>query len=269
MKILKGIAYAVLILYGIVLVSLYFLQTRLIFYPGRLSKEFKFKLGDHGEEVFITTQDGEQINALFFKGSGPDVILYFHGNAGDLSGWQFVQEDFTEHGYSILIIDFRGYGKSSGTISENGFYKDADAALAFLLKEKNYKPEDIIIYGRSIGTGPAVDLASCHQTKGLILESPYASLKKLANEKLPMLFPGLFLKYHFNNAEKIKKVKSPVVLIHGSQDTLIPPSHSEQLLKNIQSKKLMVLVPEGSHNDLSQFSEYQDFLKDTLPGFLE
>jgi fermentation-respiration switch protein FrsA (DUF1100 family) len=224
-------------------------------------------LGLTGEEVFISTEDGERINGIFYGGTRSEVILYFHGNAGDLSGWQFVAEDFTEQDYNILIIDYRGYGKSSGAISERGFYHDADAAYDFLIREKNFNPQDIIVYGRSIGSGVAVDVASRFPIKGLVLEAPYSSLRKLADEKLPFMFPSLYLSSSFDNLRKIQSVKCPVIIIHGEQDTLIPSSHSNALFGKINSRKKMIVVPQGSHNDLNAFPEYDDFLRNVLPQF--
>src|SRR5688572_17744940 len=103
MEYLKIIAWTIIIIYLMVVVVLYTLQTRLIFYPGRLTANYQFKPGSGGKEVFLNTSDGEKINALFFRNSKADVILYFHGNAGDLSGWQFVSEDFTSAGYNFFI----------------------------------------------------------------------------------------------------------------------------------------------------------------------
>lgn len=269
MNLFKILACLIVVLYFVVIVLLFVYQARLIFYPGKLPRNFIFRLNDKDKEVFLETSDHEEIHALYYEGSRPEVILYFHGNAGDLSGWQFVSEDFTAHGYNFLIIDYRGYGKSSGKISEKGFYHDAEAAYTFLVQEKGYAPENIIVYGRSIGSGVAVDLASRYPVKGLVLESPYASLSRLANEKLPFLFPSLYLRFRFNNLEKIKKIKSPVILLHGSNDSLIPPSHSERLLKKITGKKKLIIIKEGSHNDLNSFEEYNRFLEEDLPSFFE
>lgn len=242
------------------------LQTRLIFYPGVLKPDFKFKLGEHGEEIFLKTADGEKINALFFNNVGQDVILYFHGNAGDLSGWQFVAEDFTELGYNFMIVDYRGYGKSSGSISEDGLYQDSEAAYNFLI-ERGFSSKSIVLYGRSIGSGMAVELATEYPCKGLILEAPFISMGKLANEKLPYLFPSLLLKYRFDNFAKINRVRCPVVFLHGSADTLIPPSHSARLFEKFSGKKKMIVVEGGSHNDLHAFRQYAEFMKDVLPTF--
>jgi len=268
MSVLKTIAWIIVAVYGVVLILLYTLQSKLIFYPGVLDPAFAFKLGPSDEEVTIKTSDGERINALFFSNKSRDVILYFHGNAGDLSGWQFVAEDFTELGYNFLIIDYRGYGKSSGKISEKGMYLDAEAARHYLIL-KGFAPENILVYGRSIGSGVAVDLASRQPCKGLILESPYSSLGKLANEKFPLFFPSLLLKYRFESVQKITNVKCPVIFLHGSDDTLIPASHSRRLFQKFTGKKKLIIVDRGSHNDLHAFTEYEDFLKGVLPSFFQ
>jgi fermentation-respiration switch protein FrsA (DUF1100 family) len=246
-------------------VLLYAFQTRLIFYPGKLSPDFNFASDINGRELFINTADDERINGLFFPNTGKGVILYFHGNAGDLSGWQFVAQDFFSTGYNFLIIDYRGYGKSSGELSERGFYLDAEAAYNYLTKQ-GFDPKDIVIYGRSIGSGVAVDLASRKPCQGLILESAYSSMGKLANEKFPFFFPSLFLRYWFDSINKINKVKSPVIFLHGSGDTLIPPGHSRRLFEKFTGKKKLIMVQHGGHNDLNVFHEYASFLHD-FPAF--
>lgn len=266
MNTLRIIAWTFVVIYCMIIVLFYTLQTKLIFYPGILSPDYRFKTGATGEEISLRTSDGESISALFFRGPDPAVILYFHGNAGDLSGWQFVAEDFTALGFNFMIIDYRGYGKSTGRISEQGLYLDATAAYAFLL-EKGFKPDRIIVYGRSIGSGVAVDLASKNPCRGLVLESPFSSLGKLANEKLPLFFPSLYIKYKFDNLGKINQVKCPVVFLHGSGDILIPPSHSQKLFDAFQGKRRMILVEGGAHNDLHAFKQYESFMAEVLPRF--
>jgi uncharacterized protein len=269
MKLLIVTAIVIIALYLMLIIVLYVLQARLIFYPAPLPGRFRFNLGNNGQECFLQTTDGERINALFFKGHRPEVILYFHGNAGNLSGWQFVAEDFTTPGYNLMIIDYRGYGKSTGSVSEHGLYNDAEAAYHFLLNDKGFKPSDIIIYGRSIGTGPAIQLASTYPCRGMVLEAPYVSLAKLANEKLPFLFPSFYLRFRFSNIQKINNVKNPVVFIHGDNDTLIPASHTEALYKKFTGPKKKVIVRGGSHNDLNSFPEYNAFLEGVLPSFFD
>jgi pimeloyl-ACP methyl ester carboxylesterase len=213
MYILKIIATTIIVIFFIAVIALYIFQTRLIFYPGKLSKNHRFNLRPTDKEVFLKTSDDETIHGIFYRGYRSEIILYFHGNAGDLKGWQFAVEDLIDLGYNVLLIDYRGYGKSTGTISEKGFYADAEAAYQFVMHQKDFTIKDIIIYGRSVGTGVAVELASRHKVKGLILESPYTSLKKLANEKLPFFFPSLYLRYNFDNLKKINQVKFPIRFI--------------------------------------------------------
>lgn len=260
MNTLKIIAYAIVAVYVLAIVLLYAFQRRLIFFPGKLPENFNLKLKANQAEVFLDTPDGERIHALFCRGNRPEVILYFHGNAGDLNGWKFATEDLTALGYNVFIIDYRGYGKSSGEISEQGFYNDAEAAYRYLLETRDYKPADIIIYGRSIGTGVAVELASRHTPRALILESPYTSLGALANEKLPFFFPSLYIRYSFNSLKKIGAIPCPVILLHGTKDELIPVAHSQKLMKSITGEKKLFLIEGGGHNDLNAFEGYKKFL---------
>ena len=268
MNTLKTIAWICVLLYCGVVVLLYTLQSKLIFYPGILTPDFKFNTGPKGEEVVIETADGERISALLYRNELPDVILYFHGNAGDLSGWQYVSEDFTALGFNFFIIDYRGYGKSTGKISERGFYRDGEAAYRYLL-ENGFEPGNILVYGRSIGSGVAVQIAANHPCKGLVLESPFASLASLANEKLPFFFPSLYLRFRFDNLRKIEYVKCPVIFLHGSADTLIPPHHSAKLFERFPGRKKRILVHGGAHNDLHAFTQYEDFVTAVLPTFFQ
>jgi hypothetical protein len=180
-----------------------------------------------------------------------------------------VASDFTSLGYSFLLIDYRGYGKSSGTITEKGLYADAETAYQFLVSKKNFAPGQIMVYGRSVGTGIAVDLASRHELKGLILEAPFISMKKLGNEKMPFLLPSLTLRFHFDNPSKINNVQCPVLFIHGDLDTLIPPTHSEVLFEKFTGIKKRVVIKNGGHNDLNRFEEYHEVLEVVMPDFFE
>jgi len=256
----------ILIIYFAVLGLAYFFQEGVIFYPGKLQDDFVFELENGAEEVFIQTKDGERINGIYYPGSRPELVLYFHGNAGDLSNWQYVSQDFVRAGYHFFIIDYRGYGKSTGRIAESGLYNDARAAYNYVTATKGFSPEQVIIYGRSIGTGIAIDLAGKVSSRGLILESPFTGLKNLARQKFSLILPSLILRFDFNNLAKINSVKSPVLFLHGSNDTLIPPSHSQQLFDSFDGKKEIVIVADGSHNDLSAFSAYQKLLTERAPG---
>lgn len=266
MHLLRVFAFVCIILYFLIAILLWLFQSRLIFHPGVLSAGYKFTAG-RAHEVFFETSDGERLNGLYFSNGGKHVILYFHGNAGNLSGWQHVAEDFASTGYDFFIIDYRGYGKSSGKITEKGLYLDAQAAYHYLI-ERGFTPQNILIYGRSLGSGIAVDLASKKPCQGLILESPYASFTRLANEKFPLFFPSLYLNYRFDSMAKINQVRSPVIFVHGADDTLIPAIHSSLLFERFNGKKKLIIVPHGSHNDLNAFREYDKFVRDFPDFFL-
>ena len=148
MKALKIIGFLIL-LYALILMVTFSLQSKLIFFPEKLDQNFQYTLDSNSEEVFIKTSDGETINGIYHQGEKQTTILYFHGNAGSLKDWQYIVADFTDLGYSFLIIDYRGFGKSSGKLSEAGLYLDGKAAFNYLKNQKSVSPQELIIYGRS------------------------------------------------------------------------------------------------------------------------
>lgn len=253
-KYFKVSAFIVFVYISIIMLG-FSAQTKLIFHPTKLDKGYKFRSDLHYEEVFLTTPDSVKINGLFFPAQSEKVILYFHGNAGSLDSWQFVYERFQALEYNFFIIDYRGYGKSTGKISEDGLYIDAQTAYDYLIKE-GFQENKIIIYGRSLGTGVAVNLASNKNINALILEAPFTSAKKLASEKFPYLFPSLYLKYQFDNISKINNVRAPLLIIHGKQDSTIPFKHGQMVYDRFTGKKLILSINGGHHNDLGEFPEF-------------
>jgi len=199
------------------------------------------------------------INALHFKAADPKgVVLYFHGNAGSLNNWGYVAPDFLSNGYDLFIIDYRTYGKSTGKLNEKALLGDADSLYRFLLKQ--YPEDQIIVYGRSLGTGIAVKLAQDHSPKMLVLESPYYNFLTLARHHFPFLPNALILRYRFRTNKWIVHVKCPIYLFHGTDDGIIPYDSSTRLMELIGDKGTLFSVNGGGHNNLSQFREYHDAL---------
>jgi fermentation-respiration switch protein FrsA (DUF1100 family) len=260
MKMLFKMAIALILIFIAIIALAWLFQTRLIFFPSRLPSDHIFRNDLQHEEVFLTTSDSVSINALFFPSAGNKVILYLHGNAGCLDSWQYAWDDFRMPEYNFLIIDYRGYGKSTGRISEDGFYTDAQSAYDYLLK-RGFLPENIVVYGRSIGSGVAVHLASTNPIGALILEAPYTSVRKLASEKAPLLLPWLYIKYRFDNLGKINAVKAPLLVIHGTGDNTIPFVHGQSLFESFNGKKTMLTIEGGNHNNLAEFREFGDGIK--------
>jgi pimeloyl-ACP methyl ester carboxylesterase len=256
MKVIKKLSYVLVALYAILLIAAYTFQDKLMFHPDIIAKDHTYQLASEGKEVFINTDDGQTISGLLTKGQGSKyVILYLHGNAGSLDKWQWVSNDLKELNCDMFIIDYRGFGKSTGSFSENGLYSDAQAAYDYLISA-GYEPDDIIIYGRSLGTGIAVDLATKRKAKAMILESPYSSITKVGKERYPYLLPGLLSKYKFNSLEKAPKLTIPVLILHGDSDDVISCDHSKELYAAIKSPKRLVVIKGGGHNNLIRFPEH-------------
>jgi fermentation-respiration switch protein FrsA (DUF1100 family) len=241
---------------------LYFGQENLIFYPEKLPSNYKYAFSGRFQELMWEV-DGAKINALHFRVEHPQgVVLYFHGNAGSLRDWGDVAVDFTIRGYDIVIPDYRGYGKSTGEIKNEGMlYRDAAVAYAYL--QRQYPENEIVIYGRSIGSGPAVYLAKSSKPRMLILEAPFYSMRDVAQYHYPFLPIGLIdwiLRYPMRCDLWIPEVVCPIYLFHGTKDEIVPYRSSEKLLKLIKTKGELITIEGGMHNDLSEFKLYRDQL---------
>ncbi|RVU48472.1 alpha/beta hydrolase [Lujinxingia sediminis] len=231
-------------------------QSRLIFYPERLAADVDFELPRSAEEVQITTSDKEVLSAVLHRAqSSQGVILYFHGNAGSLRTWKDVSSDFVPLGYDTLVLDYRGYGKSTGRITEAGLYEDGRAAYRWLIQQ-GYHPDDVVIYGRSIGSGVASKVVSEVEARALILESPFSSLVTLGRELMPWALPGLTLRFRFPNEIHLAQTSLPVLLVHGRADELIGAHHSERLAEVLGERAELHLIEGGAHNDLAAFAPY-------------
>lgn len=239
-------------------------QTSHIFFPQTIKQDFKYSpvAGIVPEEVFINEQDSTRINELFFKGSSGKVILYFHGNAGGLDSWQYIYKYYHDLDINFLIIDYRGYGKSTGNITEEGLYSDGKASYDYLVS-KGFVPDSIIVLGRSIGTGIATDLASKYQVGALILESPFADFEALVKHMTSASVPSV---YKFKNLEKINSIKCPLLVIHGKKDELIDFSNGQKIFEAYQGKKQFLPIEDGTHNNLPDFPEYGQAIKLFISG---
>ena len=238
------------------LIMISFFQEKLIFMPSKLPDDYQYQFLAKFEEMNIEVEKNVSINSLLFKQKqSRGLIFYMHGNAGNLAGWGGVSRDLLPFGYDVFIYDYRGYGKSGGKISsEEQIYHDAEILLESL--KKNYKEEQIILYGRSIGSGVASYLATKHKVKALILETPYYNLTWLAKHYYPFI-PTFFLKYKFANNEYLKNVTSPIFLIHGTDDEVIPYINSTLLAKDFPQAKF-ITINGGHHNDLINFQEFRE-----------
>ena len=240
----------------------YVAQEHIIFYPESLPPDFRYSFPYPFEEVTLPV-DGATMNALLFKAENKKgVILYFHGNAGNLEGWGEIAPEFTRRGYDIFIPDYRGFGKSTGKLkNEDMLHRDAERAYIYL--KERYPENQIILYGRSVGTGIAVHLAKSVKPRLLILETPFFSLldtAKYHHPYMPNKLLKLILKYPLRTDLWISHVSCPVYLFHGTKDEIVPYSSSERLFPLINAEKRFVTIPGGGHNNLSDFKVYHEQL---------
>jgi alpha-beta hydrolase superfamily lysophospholipase len=262
MKMISSLILTILSIVTVLSLLIYFFQDKLIFFPQKLEASFKFRFRDNFRERYFETSKNVRIHALHFQVKNPNGLIYYlHGNAGSLQGWGEVAGDFTVHGYDVLMIDYRGYGKSNGTITESGLLKDAIVIYDTMRKEYNEK--SIVVYGRSIGTGIASYVASERSPGMLILESPYYNLPDAAKSYFPWV-PSSLIRFKFRNDLHLKKITCPVILFHGTLDEVLDVKGSYKLKPLLKPDDRLIIIEGGRHNDLSFFEEYQTELKKIL-----
>ncbi len=264
-RMLGIIAVSILLFYIFSSTAYYFLQEKVYFLPDKLEADHQFNFKGEWKEVFLDSQHEGRIHGLHFSSGGNNgAILYLHGNAGSLAGWGHVAEDLLPHGYDVFMIDYRGYGKSTGALSEQNLFSDTQEAYDYL--KNHYTEDSIIVYGRSIGTGMAVNVSSRNQPQKLILETPFTNLVDLAHSYFPIFFHNILVRYPFNSDQYIVEVSCPVMIIHGTNDEVVPFRFGKELSKNVPKELLTwVTIQNGEHNNLSAFPEFHQ----AVSGFLK
>lgn len=257
-----GIAFLLSLLF--LLAMMHFLQERLIFLPTKLPPDYEYSFSDNFEELFLEATDGAQLNAIHFKSSNSKgLILYFHGNAGDLSRWGEIASFFVEKQFDVLVMDYRTYGKSTGSLSEENLYSDSQ--LFYDYAKAQYPEAEIIVYGRSLGTAMATYLASKNSPKQLILETPFYNLKEIAQERFPLLPIKALLSYSFSSNEHIQSVAAPITIVHGTDDSVVPYESGKRLYEAAPDiNKKFITIKGGEHNNLVQFDAYHQGIKEAL-----
>lgn len=264
---MKKIILKSLIVLGIIYISicglLYFFQEKIIFHPSQLSTEYKFQFEQNFEELKIKAEDGVSLSGVLFKAdSSKGLIFYLHGNGGCLDTWGTIAKTYTDLHYDLFILDYRGYGKSEGTISsQDQLFKDVKTAYDKL--KTKYDENRIIVLGYSLGSGLATNLASTNNPKLLILQAPYFSIADLMQKDYPII-PTFILKYNIETNIYIQKCKMPIVIFHGDSDDMIYTNSSVKLKALAKpSDQLFILKGQG-HNGMSDNPAYQQDLKKIL-----
>lgn len=253
----------IIIGYLVLLALVYLLQERFIFKPEKLKQNFQYKYDTPFKELFFDVEEGVRINGLHFSVKNPlGLVLYFHGNSRSIKGWAKYAKDFSRYQYDVVLVDYRGFGKSTGKRSEKDMLSDMQFVYDTLTT--TYHENHILVYGRSLGSGFAAKIASDNKPRYLILDAPYYSFKKTVQRFLPILPMRFVLRFHIRTDKWLPKVNCHTYILHGTKDWLIPISQSEQLQALSPRKVTLIRIQGGGHNNLPSFPEYHNFLRDIL-----
>ncbi len=252
----------------------FFMQPGMIYYPDIPTRNIQYtpaSIGLDFQSVNFVTDDKVKLHAWYIPSDNPRAtVLFCHGNAGNISHRLDSIQIFNRLGLNVFIFDYRGYGQSEGKMTEKGSYLDAEAAWKYLTYNKNILPGNIIIFGRSLGGAIASWLASHHEPAALIIESSFSSVNSMGKHFYPFLPVSLISRFSYNTAEYVKNVSSPVLIIHGPNDEIIPYSEGQKLFASASEPKRFFDL-RGGHNDgfIATGSKYvralDGFISDHLP----
>jgi fermentation-respiration switch protein FrsA (DUF1100 family) len=242
------VAGVALVGYVLILTALVLGQDRLLFFPTRVLAGGPEAFGLRAEALSIRTEDGVSLHGWWIKGSGRKALLYFHGNAGNaadrLARTKILNERFH---LDVFLVDYRGYGRSEGSPSEDGLYRDGRAIYEEAVRN-GFGADQIIPFGESLGSAVAIRLATERECAALILETPFLSVPALARVHYPFV-PSFLVTNRFDNASRIGAVEVPTLWILAELDEVAPPSHGRRLFDLARSRKTLVVIPAAHHND--------------------
>lgn len=250
--------------YAIVSILLYYLQDYFFFKPEKLPTDFQFYYENQEvEEYTVETRDGASLNGLHFKVKDTKgVVLYLKGNSRSIKGWGKFAVDFTRNGYDVIMMDYRGFGKSTGHRNQKALKRDGQ--MVYNMIRQKVAEKHIIVYGRSLGSGLATKIASVNDPRMLVLDAPYYSLTKVASRYMPFMPLSWLIKYPLPTYKWIRYVQCPIHIIHGTDDTLIPYKTSVKLSKIKPKQTKLHTVIGGGHKNLNNFESYHKMLTEIL-----
>lgn len=250
----------ILLAYLAISILVYFFQDIILFRPEKLSKEFQFEYEKlRFQEYLIDVKPGVQLSGIRFKADHPiGVVFYLKGNSRSIKGWGKFAIDFVRYGYDVIMVDYRGFGKSTGIRTQEEI--KADLQLVYNKIKEKVDEKHIVLYGRSLGSGFATKLASANNPRMLILDAPYYSMSKSTGRYMPFMPMSVLLKFPIPTYKWIKHVKCPIHIIHGTHDRLIPFSSSIKLAAINPGLTRLHPVVQGGHNNLHNFESYHEIL---------
>lgn len=237
--------------YALLVAVVYFMQGRMLYLPDLPGRTLTLTPADVGmdyHDVFIKTVDGVMLHGWFIGEQSSRVVLFFHGNAGNISHRLDSIRQFRDLGLSVFIIDYRGYGQSEGRTTERGLYRDADAAWRYLTEDRGIAAANIIVFGRSLGASVASRLAGKQKPLALIVESSFTSVPDIAQDLYPWLPARWLSRLRHATRDYIQDVHCPVLVIHSRDDEIIPFHHGEAIFAFANEPRTLLEI-RGTHND--------------------
>jgi fermentation-respiration switch protein FrsA (DUF1100 family) len=254
---------------AVLLVTLWAGQRRLIYFPdSRVPAPGAAGLAGV-EEVVFRADDGTRLAGWFVPADDRvprGTVLAFNGNAGNRAYRAPFASALRRHGLNVLLFDYRGFGGSTGSPTESGLMADGRAALAYLMTRRDVDPLRLVFFGDSLGTAVATALAAAHPPAALVLRSPFASIADVGAVHYPFLPVRLLLRDRFSAIDLIPRVTSPLLVIMGGRDQIVPPDHSRRLYEAATARKEILVLPEADHNDVELLAG--DEMIDAIVGFL-
>ena len=231
--------------------------------PTQLEVDYVFNFDNDFEEITLKAEDNAKLNGLHFKVENPKgVILYFHGNAGDLSRWGIIVQELVERQYDVIVMDYRTYGKSTGKLNEKALF--SDARLWYDYTKTKFDANQITVYGRSLGSAIGTQLASQVEIKQLILETPFYNLADAANYRFWYLPTKQLLRYEFKTDYYIQDVACPKYFILATEDDVVSYKSGKRLYDCSPETKTLIEIKNATHNNVANFKIYQEFLNNLL-----
>lgn len=237
-------------------IALYFLQDRILFHPVQLKKDHNYDFADPHQDITIPINNEDNLNLVRFfsrDSISRGVVLYFHGNKKNISWYAKYPPYFTRHGYEVIMIDYPGFGKSTGSFTEQTLYDWSEHV--YTLARGRYSPDSIIIYGKSMGTGIAARLASVQACRRLILETPYYDFPSVIKDYLPIYPVDWMLHYEIPTHFYLSNVTAPVTIFQGTRDRVIRYKNAKRLQPVLKPTDEFITIKGGRHNDLYEFKE--------------
>ena len=255
----------IIIVYCSAGIALYYLQEKLMFHPTPLLPDYQFKFDIPFKEINIPLNAKDNLSLVQFfpnESIAKGVVLYFHGNRDNINRYSKYASNFTKNGYEVWMIDYPGYGKTTGKFTEENVYMQAKEM--YKLANSRFGKGSIIVYGKSLGSGIAAYLASKKICKRLILETPYYSIPDLFSHYAPVFPVNAMTHFKFPTGEYLKEVNIPVTIFHGNDDGVIPYSCAAKLKKVLKQGDEFITIDKGAHNDLNNFVLFHEKLDSVL-----